>query len=385
MIDETKLKTKAKRDEDDDEPQVFGVAETTDDGEPDIDALLAEYADVGRYVLLERWDISAWTFLDKLDIAEASIVSIKQRFGGGKYRMRIFGDENRKRKQVTFRIAGRSRVDDDAAVTMPVPVADVILERLERLETKLVPPTTNGEGATPGTGRDRLMDAIVARILTPTPEPKENPLLTTLITALIGRGRESDGVDPIELQKLLADAEGKGYERGKQLGEALAIAAGEGDGVARVIATALPSVVDAFKNAQTAYNGARPVTRAPTATATVAAPAPATVGETVSVNLIDRLRPAVPILVKWARSGKDAAIKAANTLDDLDDSVCDAIAVQAEEPHFVESVLTAIPEFQSPPEVRAWMITFLSTIQETLTSPDIDEGSTTGGTDTAEA
>jgi hypothetical protein len=223
-----------------------------------------------------------------------------------------------------------------------------------------------------------LADVLKIAMTALTSRPTVDPLMQTLITALVGNRKNGDATDPIELQKLLQAAEDRGYERGKELGEAIAASMGEGDGVARVLATSLPSVIDAFKSAQQSYvrNAPRP---AQPATAHVASPAtapavapPTTEAEAMGMGWINALRPAVPVILKWARDGKDAAVKAANTVDDLRDDIRDSIAEQAEAPDFVESVVRAIPEFQAP-DVQPWVTTFLLTVQEILTAPDEPE------------
>lgn len=329
--------------------------------ETDWDELIDTYSAEGTtFVYLRRQEASDWVFLAKLDTTDASLESIQSRFGGGKYRVQIMDRETRKQKaQRTFRVAGKMKSGDGSdEETPPTPIAP--------------PVHTNGDSV--GVG-EVLRLAITAL----TTKPQIDPLMTTLITALVGRGKSGDGVDPLELQKLLQAAEDRGYNRGKELGEAIAGAAGDGDGVARALASNLPAVVDAFKSAQQSYAGSqvrpvqpKPKTIAAPATPTPETPAPTTEGEAMGIGWINALRPAVPVILNWARSGKDATVKAANTIDDLRDDIRDQIAVQAEEPDFVASVIRAIPEFQAP-EVQTWVTVFLSTIQEILTTPD-DEG-----------
>lgn len=343
---------------------------------PDIDAILAEYAETGRYVLLDRWESSAWTFLDRLDIAEAGIVSIKTRFGGGKFRLRIMGDDAAKKKQVTFRISGRARDGDESGYVAPiVPLANDDAETIRELRARLDGMEKKDSGDSIGISSNKFMEAIVTRLLSP---PERDPLIGDLLKAVISKDSGGgDGVDPIELQKLLNSARSEGYEQGRALGEALATAVGDGDPIARVLATTLPSVVTAFQESQRAYRTAQtnvPIKAAATARAIPNPPMPAVVEETpVSISngsdWVNALRPAVPMLLHWARSGKDASVKAANTVDDLNDDIRDAIAVQAEAPDFVQSVLAAIPEFQAE-DVKPWIVMFLSTIQGILTEAD---------------
>jgi hypothetical protein len=341
---------------------------------PDIDKILAEYADTARYVLLDRWESQAWTFLDRLEYPDAGLVNVKNRFGGGKYRMRIMDENAYRKKQVMFRISGRSK-DGDEGSTIPAPANDdketirELRARLDAVEHK------NGGGDTGGISSNKLMDAIVMRLLEP---PKADPLVGKLLDAVVGRESNDNGVDAVELQKLLNSARAEGYQQGKALGEALATAVGEGDPIARVLATTLPSVIDAFNHAQETYKNARPNPpvrqAAARVTEQVATPLPKTTEETpVSFangpGWVNALRPAVPMLLKWARDGKDAPVKAANTVDDLNDDIREAIAIQAESPDFIESVLNAIPEFQAE-DVRPWIISFLFTIQSILTEAE---------------
>ena len=348
----------------------------------DIDRFLLEYADVGRYVLLDRWENSAWTFLDRLEYADAGIVTVKNRFGGGKYRMRIIGDNARKKKSFNFLIAGKSKDGDDPApVTPTTDDKETIRELRARLDA--IDKKSNGSGDTGGISSNKLMDAIVMRLLEP---PKSDPLVGKLLDAVVGRESNDNGVDAVELQKLLNGARAEGYAQGKALGEALATAVGEGDPIARVLATTLPSVIDAFNHAQETYKTARPNPPARSAAARVteqvATPLPKTTEETpVSFangpGWVNALRPAAPMLLKWARSGKDAVIKAANTVDDLNDDIREAIAIQAESPDFVQTVLDAMPEFQAE-DVKPWIVAFLSTIQGILTEADESEISLPG-------
>jgi hypothetical protein len=224
-----------------------------------------------------------------------------------------------------------------------------------------------------------ILKLVVAAALRPAVPvvPQRDPLVADLITALIANksGGGGDGVDAIELQKLLNEARKEGKEEGRQLGEALSAAMGEGDGVARVLASALPSVVEAFGKAQQSYQQAgRPLEprrpNPPTQPATLQPvheePAPVTTGPV----WINALRPALPLMLSWARAGKDPSIKAANTVDDLSDQIREMIAVQAEEPNFVASVIEAIPEMSQTPELQTWFNVYLGTIQEMLTTAD---------------
>jgi hypothetical protein len=340
---------------------------------PNVDAILAEHADVGNYVLLDRWEMQTWTFLDRLEYADAGLVSIKQRFGGGKFRMRIMGDDSQRKKQVVFRISGRSKDGDESAYTasaiLPAPVnddAETIRDLRAKLDAK-----KNGDDSG-ASMQSKLMDAIVMRMLEP---PKTDPLVATLLKAVVENKAGGEDVSAVQLQKLLSEARAEGYKQGRELGEALATAVGEGDPVARVLATTLPSVIDAFTHAQEAYKTARPNPPARPAMARVTEPAASPVPEIteeIPVSFangpvwINALRPAVPMLVKLAHAGKDPAIKAANMVDDLNDDIREIIAIQAESSAFVQTVIDSVPEFQAE-DVKPWIVAFLSTIQQILT------------------
>jgi hypothetical protein len=355
-------------DDDDDRRNDDTRGALTGDDEMELDAILDSYSESGGYVFLRRMEMGDWTFLSKLEIPDAKLDQIQSRFGGGKYRVEIMNEGGRRLRQRTFRIAGKAKSDESDTTKSDLET------RFERIEQLLLDraegPKSNGESVGMGEVLKVAMTALTAR-------PTVDPLMQTLITALIGNKNTGDSVDPLELQKLLQTAEDRGYNRGKELGEAIAVAGGEGgDGVARALAANLPGVIDAFKSAKQSYDThvvSRQVPKPATATAT-ATPAPeiappTTEGEAMGLGWVNALRPAVPHLLKWAHDGKDAQIKAANTVDDLRDDIRDAIALQAESPDFVVSVISAIPEFQAP-DVQPWVTVFLQTVQEMLTAPD---------------
>jgi hypothetical protein len=309
--------------------------------------------------------LGEWTFLTKLELPDAKLDQIQARFGGGKYRVEIMdGETGRRKHQRTFRIAGRSKNDDDSDATTAKPEIAQRMERLEQLLAERDNPPARNESL-------GMADVLRLALTALTTKPAVDPLMTTLITALLNGRPSSAGLDPLKLQEIIQSAESKGYEQGKALGEALA-GGSEGDGVARVLATTLPSVVDAFKQSQMAYVNRGRALPAPATAAANPAPEmqPATEGDEMS--WINALKPAVPLIRKWARDGKDARIKAANTIDDLSDTIRDVIAVQAEDENFVASVIAAIPEFQQP-DVNAWVVLFLETVQDILAPGDGDD------------
>ena len=364
------------RDDDDDERDDVRGALSGDD-EMELDQLLDSYAESDGYVFLRRHEQGDWVFLAKLDIPDAKLDQIQSRFGGGKFRVEIMNEGGRRLRQRTFRIAGKPKTDDDANTSAPTDI-ETRMARIEQLLLDKEQKPANGDSL-------GVTEVLRVALTALTQKPQVDPLMSTLITALVSGKKTADGVDPLELQKLLQAAEDRGYNRGKELGEAIAGAGGEGDGVARALAANLPGVIDAFRSAKQSYDRIAPRPVQPKPAAQFAAPgivnepgpepkplpttAPTTEGEAMGLGWINALRPAVPVILKWARDGKDPVVKAQNTIDDLRDDIREAIAAQAEEPDFVSSVITAIPEFQAP-DVQAWVTTFLTTVQETLTDTD---------------
>lgn len=347
----------------------------------DIDAFMAELGDEAEFVQLRRYDnsVSDWVILGKIDASEATAEGIKARYGGGKYRARVIDREGIHGKMITFRLAGKPKNEDGDEDEN----AKALRDRIAQLER-----TIAEKGTVPETGRtanDRLMEAIVTRLLAPPVVPTRDPLMETLITALLAGKPSSGGIDPIKLQELLADARRDGYEQGKELGEALSLGDNNGDGsVASVLAHQLPKLTEIITNAQTREGTRRRI--APAKANPPATPLPETPHtivrgtegtsiqpeQPVNTNPIAKyLAPVVPTIMKWARSGKTPEVKAVNMIDDLTDQQKDTIGGLAEREDFVESVMSAVPEFNSP-DVKAWVESFLATVQDTL-APAADE------------
>ncbi|MGI8481226.1 MAG: hypothetical protein ACR2MF_04060 [Chthoniobacterales bacterium] len=336
-----------------------------DDVDRDVDSVIAELGQEASYVVLRRFEAGDWVILDRLDVGDATAVAIKTRYGGGKYRARIHDDGGIFRKQVTFRIGGRSKSADDDEIKTEL---DARLEKLEKQFTEKNAPS-------PESGRDKLMEAVVSRLLAPPEIPKVDPLMGTLITALISGRPNSAGIDPVKLQELLQGARAEGYEQGKALGEAISLGGVDGDvSVAAVLAKSIPDVMKAFQSAH--HNPPIPVqvvTSLPTPTPTPPIQT-LTTEENMPTDAIGTyLRPAVPIILKWARSGKNPEIKAVNMLDDLTDTQRDGIGLAAERDDFVDSIMKAIPEFNAV-EIDGWCRVFFSTIQNTVAPPDEETG-----------
>ena len=340
----------------------------------DEDSIEQQYGEGASKVQLRRWENNEWVFLAELSVPDATQPKIQTTYGGGRYRVRVYGaDDKYTGKQFSFRIAGEPKLPSDkpaAPVTdaaAPPGVSDVSDFK------KFVESMNNS-------GNEIAKIALAAALRPPPPPPPRDPMIETLLTAIISRDR-SDGVDPLKLQELLQQAEERGEKRGRELGELSAGVAGEG-GIAGVLASHLPSIAESFATAVGNAKRATPATPAIPATRAIppapAAPAIATTNSPTEANDVNApawlpyLRPTVPLLLKYARSGKDAQIKAANMIDDLSEENRRLIAAFAEAENFVDQVITHIPEFQAP-ELKEWFVVFFSTVQDMLTEPE--EGS----------
>lgn len=338
-----------------------------------IDAIVAEFAQADAYITLERYEGGEWVFADRLEFADTTAARIKDLYGGGKYRIRLVertDEKNIQRRQVTFRIMGRAKLPEDTAAMNGKSGMD---ERMDRLEKLLTEPRAN-----PADGTTEILKVVLAKMLTPE-RPSHDPLLGTLITALVANKNGAPGVDPIKLQELLENARNEGYTRGKELGEAVASLGNDPEtSVAAVLARSLPSIAETFGKA-VAQGRAHVPLGAPTVARIPAPPTPTptptqTTGEDVASNpnappWVNYLRPAAPLLLKWARAGKSAEIKAANMLDDLSDTQRELVAGAAESETFVETIIGTIPEFQAL-DVVDWMVRFFSAVRDELTEPE---------------
>lgn len=360
--------------------------ERVEEADRDVDSVIAELGEDASYVVLRRFESGDWVILDRLDVGDSSAVAIKSRFGGGKYRARIHDTNGDFRKQVTFKMAGKSKSGD---ADEPTDARDDMKERLDRLE-KLI--TEGGSRVAGDSVQDKLLSAVVTRIMAVPERPAVDPLMGTLITALINGRPNSSGIDPIKLQELLQTARTDGYNQGKELGEAMGIAEGGGDAnIATVLARTLPELAKTFGGAmRTGQRIAAPRPNPPAPAHLPATPAPAHIpvapsegNGNVNDPIAQYLRPAVPIILKWARSNKSAEVKAVNMLDDLSEEQRDVIGKFAENDDFVEMVMQAIPEFHGA-DVDQWCRLFLVTVQNTL-APINEEGANPAGAETMEA
>lgn len=313
-----------------------------DDEDDEISRVFAELGDAEASVYVFRISPSApkGAMIDVVSPSEATLEAIKEKFGGGKYYFRV-RDRNGvyvKGRRVTFAIEGAPKPAADAApppTPAPAPVSDVpnaIIDALRALP-QLVATTV----------RDALGGAAQST-------PPRDPLVQTLIEKLFDRSQQQPAHDVTATLRLVEEARANGIE----LGKAMARNGGSGEDAAlgrfleatgTPLAQSLARRLDADRQApRAAPPGGAPAAPSPNVPAWIA-----------------QVRGFMPVLLGWARAGKDPANRAALVAEDASDLAFRQIRKAAELPTFVGDVKDALPELCAP-DVDEWATEFLTAL-----------------------
>lgn len=318
------------------------IAESAEERERDgLAALLNEFGAIGYQVKLYRQSDApprVWLYLNKLEMSPELVEDVQSQYGGGSYRALVYdGQKYVKGGTILFAIAGKPRLDDDAAG------GGDRLARLERQLERIAEPKTNSveQGVT-------LITGIIAAL---------TPLVAPLLTLL--KPRENGG-SVVETLQLVSDAEARGEARGRTIGTLEADKGGASLGdVANQYLPAIVSVLDNNRKQRALPAGAAPATpeAAPAAAVTPAPfPVPTTTPEPEYLWM-QELRPFHPRLMQQARADTDPAIVADFALAQMPDELLAAIATAAARSDFTTILTTELVTIGQ--QYPAWVENFV--------------------------
>lgn len=323
------------------------VAVSTDDERDNLVDLLRQIGTADRiYAKLERLNGRDYEYLGTVDPVTPELVDdVKVRFGGGKYRGRVFNDAGYvKGGMLHFVIGGRPKTEDGEDR-----VSD---DRLARIEAKLEKAPAESNGLT-------MVKEIVAVV---------TPLMTMLIPLLKPSG---NGGSIAETLTLMQTAEEKGERRGLRLGRLE-----NGGGETTMLGVAdkyLPPILGMMSKRMEA---------SPT-------PAPEQSRSTNEPNLepktvqvytpiippeyawLESIRPYYHLLPAQAQHGADPAVVAEFALTQLDDAQLQAVALAVKRADFLETMRTELAPLVA--RHADWANEFLTHIVEVGTAPFEDE------------
>jgi hypothetical protein len=212
---------------------------------------------------------------------------------------------------------------------------------------------------------------LLAKKLLETPAP--DPLLVELVKQNRG-AKGGDAMDPLELMKVVGDAEERGERRGREVGRLAAAADGQGSGVGSAIQDALPIVnrlLDAHEHQIAGTRAPSENAQLPTAPPADATPA----ADIIPAWLRPYMRYKMFILDAADAEETDAEPIAGMVIRNSSEPTWAAI-VNADAAGRLESdVLAALPELGTTERRKKFVTAIVAELREAIHTPD-DEGET---------
>ena len=331
----------------------------------------------GDVVQLWRYDGQAGTYRYLAPFEPAALEALgvteftRQRFGGGKFKARIRHRDGTFGLARVFDVDGPAKIPDD--VTPPGAVADSSRQPPAWVDRFLMP-FAGALGAA-------LAGFVTKKLL-------EDKPVDPLMLELLKRSAVGPGVDPLELQKALLEAEARGELRGRELGQLKALAEAEPStgGALGAIDRALPQVL-AVLNRKISLEERRALpqlsdpgeldtgddTSAPDGRPK--APEDPLVALLLSIPMVGR-----KFLLAAAEGDEPPEIYAGMTLGKLDDMTYQRMPALLERADFVDVFCGTWPAFGA---FRPWVEDFAAALKGTLeasaTAEDDDDAATGPG------
>ena len=337
----------------------------------------------GDGVQLWRYDVQAgaWKYLAPFDPTALEALGVteftRQRFGGGKFKARIRHRGGAFGLSRVFDVDGPGKVPTDDAPAAAAAAASSSNSPPFWVE-KIVLPI----GATFATA----LGGYLAKKLLETPAP--DPILLLLVKQL-STGAGGNAVDPLELQRAIADAEARGETRGRELGELRAQVENPpketGGGVMAAIDRGIPQVVSLLK--QKLEMDERRMLQ-PSPVAVVDSPTPAdngaaaaSAGDPIVGLLLGVPRMGRKFLLSGAQGDEPPEVYAALVIGKLDDVTYARMPAILERPDFVDVFVATWPEFG---DYRDWLEQLADSMRATLAASTATDDAGDGSTDAAQ-
>jgi hypothetical protein len=358
----------------DEEDAPIDSAEAQGDGYEDLDIVLEELAGEAEYVVLWRLDgpNGKQEHVDKVQMSRFSAEYVTEKHGGGDYIMRAYGSKAKGgtrpvKKYKEFSInksippkSGSAAIEWKKAngQALPSVMPSAPAERSPWIDVALA--------AVPG-----IATALVGVL---TREKQTDPILLALLNKLGTPSENGNSLDPIALQRLLADERERALALGKEIGERRG--GGEDDGVARVMESTLPGIVDVFKesvaNDRAKVQAMRVHQRRVAPTNGNGGGAPVVPATTTGPEWLKTLRVYIPQLIA-AQSVMSATDLAARVLDELPVRIARELSASCESETFVQDTLAELPELSKSAERHAYFSAVLAAVQNDLAPTDDEE------------
>lgn len=261
----------------------------------DANAVVRELGGRSVTVKLYRREGMDWAYLDTADGAGMTLDTVRELYGAGRYQVR-WEEEDASEKEKEFSIA--RRVDEGPAKSTADALMMKVLDRLERIE----------RGGNQPARDDRILELLL-RDRTAT--PARDPMLDTLVQALIARNNQPAGngaMDIMAVLKLVEDARNNGMSVAEKLA-----AMGGGDSTAALYQTIRDvgaPLANALGERMRSEGPGRRYVRS----------LPATTGDTTVPKWVTDLKQYERFIVGWARDDADADAVARRVLDGLDEA-----------------------------------------------------------------
>lgn len=342
---------------------------------------LLEHADDATDVIqfFEENAAGRWMYIERFDAPDVRAIGleefIQQRYGGGRYRAGIRARaSNKYGPSVTVAIAGAKKSDHERAAQHPQTGAAAAPAAPSAPNNN--PPSWMEKIILPlGVTMATAFGSLLAKKLLETPAP--DPVLLELVK----RGNKpatSDAMNPLELMKLVGDAEERGERRGREVGKLAARADGDGgSGVGSAIQDALPlfsRMIDAHER----QAGARPPlanAQLPTSPAPAATPA----ADIIPAWLRPLMRYKMFILDAADAETIDAEPLAGMVVRNSDEATWAAI-VDAEAAGRLETdIFAALPELGANDRRKAFVTAVVGDLRESIHAPSDEEESEAAG------
>lgn len=338
-------------------------------------ATLLDHADdVGDVIQFREENAASgrWDYLEQFDVPTVKALGleefIQQRYGGGKYRAAI---RNRQTSKYTHSavvsVSGPRKAEHERSAQRPASPAAT------------APAASSTNGNPPGWIEKIILPigvtmatafgSLLAKKLLETPAP--DPLLVELVKR--NKPTAGDGFNPLELMKMVGDAEERGERRGREVGRLAARAdGGGGSGVGSAIHDALP-LVERLIDAHERQTGAPP----PLANAQLPTPSPAA-DETPATDIIPAwIRPYVRYKM-FILEAADAPELDAEPIADMvirnSNEATWAAIVDADAAGRLESdIFAAIPALLTTDNRKKFVAAIVAELHEAIHAPDEDE------------
>ena len=277
---------------------------------------LAELGEQSEKILLHRrYPNGRYGFVTEFSPPEFSLMRVRDEHGGGDYIAQFVDTKNRMVGKTPFTID----VKPEAPKPEPVAVA-------------------SGNGHTGFEGIKEILDrqTELIKALAERQVPDKDPMDLALKLVEIVTAARGEQTHPFaEMAEL--------FKTGVEIGRG---AEGGGDSYWPVVEKFAPAIGKVLEAATARENAARGQPRRLPGPS----PTPATTPEAPVVlegpAWLIHLQPHLPVILSWARAGKDPALYAEVILDNLDPGAEMEVATAAKAPDFVEKTVAALPMFK---------------------------------------